>query len=75
MEQKGLIKRTKDKADKRQTFISLTKKGIEDRKLAIKVVYSLEKSIQDQISGKQLKTFLETSKEIPVAVESFKETI
>ena len=75
LEDKGMIKRRKDKVDKRKVYISLTAAGKKMREMALKAVFSLERSIVKDIPAKKLKTFFEVINHVPEAIKEFKEKV
>ena len=58
LEEKGLVLKRKDKIDKRNVFICLTKSGLKMRDKAAEKLFSLEKIIKSKISIEDLTTFL-----------------
>jgi len=72
LEDKGMIKRTKDKVDKRKVYIGLTTQGKKMRELALKAVFRLEKSIIKDIPKDKLKTFFEVINHVPSAIREFR---
>ncbi len=75
LEKRGAVIRTKNTADKRMVYVSLTPFGIKMRELALKAVFQLEKSITKKISQKKLNTFFEVINHVPQAIEDFREDI
>lgn len=75
LEDRGMIRRKKDKVDKRKVYIILTPAGKKMRELALKAVFSLEKSITKDIPEKKLKTFFEVINHVPEAIKEFKELV
>ena len=75
LEDRGMIKRTRDKVDKRKVYIGLTANGKKMRELALKAVFRLEKSIVKGIADSKLKTFFEVINHVPEAVKSFRKEL
>lgn len=73
MERKRVIRRKRDKTDSRIVNISLTEKGKELRKVALKSVFHLEKLIKDGLSEQQLNDFFEVIDKVPSALDKFRE--
>ena len=71
----GESRKRKDKVDKRKVYIRLTAAGKKMRELALKAVFSLERSIVKDIPEKKLKTFFEVINHVPEAIKEFKENI
>ena len=59
LEERGWIKRTADKQDKRMVRIMLTKLGLEKRELSKKVVVYFNLFVQENIGEQKLKIFFE----------------
>lgn len=75
LERKRVIRRKRDRNDSRVVNISLTEKGKELRKVALKSVFHLEKLIADGLSEQQMKDFFTVIDKVPAALEKFsKET-
>ncbi len=68
MEEKGLIERTTDDADKRLKEITLTKKAEETLAYSFKKVDNLEVLVSKDLSEKEIDAFLKTIKKIQDAV-------
>ena len=75
LEDRGLITRKKDEVDKRKVYIKLTKDGHEIRKLALKAVFNLEKTIIKDLPQEKLKTFFEVINHVPSAIKEFRTKI
>ena len=73
LERKRAIKRKRDKVDSRIVNISLTEKGKELRKSALKSVFHLEKLITREMTEEQLKDFFAVVEQVPTALEKFQE--
>lgn len=75
LEDRGLIRRRKDKVDKRKVYILLTPEGRQYRELALKAVFRLEKSIVKDIPKEKLRIFFEVLDHIPGAIREFRELL
>ena len=64
MEEKGLIERKPDKADKRLSRIHLTEAGFEKRAISRELVLHLNRKIQSGIAPEKLKIFFEVLEQI-----------
>ncbi|MFT4544910.1 MAG: DNA-binding MarR family transcriptional regulator [Bacteroidia bacterium] len=73
MEEKKFIFRKRDDIDKRMAFVCLTELGKQNREVALKAVFRLEKAIVNQIDAEKLEAFLDVAKHIPAAIDEFKE--
>jgi len=69
LEEKGLVVRKKDKADKRQVFICLTDQGRDMRELAYKVVFNLNNRLLQEIDPKKMQAFFEVMGQVNAIVE------
>lgn len=69
MEDKGLIRRSPDKIDKRKVLIFLTDLGIEKRKIAKEVVINFNKELMNNIPKGKLKTFFEVAEKLDTTVD------
>lgn len=75
MEKKGLVYRRKSRSDKRKVYISLTDHGKQMREVAMNAVFSLEGSIQSNVSQKDLQGFFKVMEGIPKAMEVLNEAV
>lgn len=73
LEDRKMIRRKKDKVDKRKVYIILTPAGKKMRDMALKAVFSLEKNIVKDIPAEKLKIFFEVINHVPEAIKEFKE--
>lgn len=73
LERKRVIRRKRDKTDSRIVNISLTEKGKELRKVALKSVFHLEKLITDGLSEQQVNDFFVVIDKVPPALDKFRE--
>lgn len=64
MEEKGLIERTTDDVDKRLKEITLTKKAKDTLAASFKQVDNLESLVTEDLSEKEINSFLKTLKKI-----------
>lgn len=69
MEDKGLIFRKTDAADKRKVLIFLTPSGIDKRKIARQVVLDFNEHIISRIPKGKLKTFFEVAERLDEAID------
>ncbi len=69
MEDKGFIRRSPDKIDKRKVLIFLTDLGIEKRKIAKEVVINFNKELMNSIPKGKLKTFFEVAEKLDSTVD------
>jgi DNA-binding MarR family transcriptional regulator len=70
MEDDGLIRREKDKEDKRKVHIFLTKTGEEMRDRSRKTVLKFNKTIQNATSKKERESFIRVMNQINGALDS-----
>lgn len=75
LEDKGLIVRKKDKADKRQVFICLTEAGRDKRELSYKVVFDLNTRLMQEISPAKMQAFFEVIGQINSIVREEEERL
>ena len=64
MEEKGLIIRKRNPEDGRSVLIYLTKFGLEMRNFSKDVVLRFDEAVKDNVSGEDLKTFIEVANKI-----------
>ncbi|MEX1002807.1 MAG: MarR family transcriptional regulator [Crocinitomicaceae bacterium] len=64
MEERGLIFRRMDKADKRKSLVFLTEEGVEKRRLAREVVLEFNQKLYDKLPKTKIKAFFEVSLKI-----------
>lgn len=72
LEERGLIKRKKDKSDKRVVRIFLTPEGVEKRKIAKQVVSGFNELVEDEISHSKLSVFFEVMDDVNRIIEKYK---
>ena len=70
-EKKGYIKREINPKDKRNRFVSLTKKGLEFAKPIIEDLENLDKSILKYLSDEDIKKYSDCQKEIIKFMENY----
>ena len=70
-ENKGYIKREINPKDKRNRFVSLTKKGLEFAKPIIEDLENLDKSVLKCLSDEDIKKYTDCQKEIIKFMESY----
>ena len=70
-EKKGYIKREINPKDKRNRFVSLTKKGLEFAKPIIEDLENLDKSILKCLSDEDIKKYTDCQKEIIKFMENY----
>ena len=70
-EKKGYIKREINPKDKRNRFVSLTKKGIEFAKPIIEDLENLDKSVLKCLSDEDIKKYTDCQKEIIKFMENY----
>lgn len=73
MEQKSLVYRKKDKIDKRRVYICLTDSGVKMQRLALNVVFKLNKMIVENNEPEKLAAFFEVMNNVSDTVVEFKE--
>ena len=64
MEEKGLIIRKRNPEDGRSVLIYLTKFGLEMRNFSKDVVLRFDEAVKENVSGEDLKTFIEVANKI-----------
>ncbi len=69
MEEKGLIARRTDEADKRSVRIMLTREGKKRREKARETVLRFNEAVRDEIPGGKLEVFFEVVKSIQRMIE------
>lgn len=71
MEENGLIRRKGSASDRRKVMVTLTKKGLEKRKIASDVVKDFNKYLLSEVSRREFATFKKVISKVNTIVESY----
>ncbi|MEM7106435.1 MAG: MarR family transcriptional regulator [Bacteroidota bacterium] len=75
MEDKGLVFRKKDEADKRLVYICLTDLGKDRKRIALDAVFRLNNALIKDLPPEKINAFFEVMDQVPKAVEEMREAI